>query len=73
MQNAKVKKKKNSATFSVNLPSKTRLVKGILFNLCQIVQQKRKRVLVSLTVFFCLDCVEVHAIQTETFAEKDPS
>ena len=43
MQTAKVKKKKNSSTFSVNMPSKTRLVKGILINLCHIVQQKRKR------------------------------
>ena len=43
--NCKSKKKKNSSTFSVNLPSKTRLVEGILFNLCQlqILQQKRKR------------------------------
>ena len=40
--NCKSKKKKNSSTFSVNLPSKTRLAEGILFNLCQIALQKRK-------------------------------
>ena len=55
------------------MPSKTRLVKGILINLCHIVQQKRKRGFVSLKVFFCLGCVEVPAIQTDTLAEKDPS
>ena len=42
MQTAKVKKR-NSSKFSVNLLSKPRLVEGILFNVCQIVLQKRKR------------------------------
>ena len=39
----------------------------------KLYNKKENGVLVSLTVFFCLGCVELPAIQTDTFAEKDPS
>ena len=39
----------------------------------KLYNEKENGVLVSLTVFCCLGCAEIPAIQTETFAEKDPS
>ena len=54
MHTAKVKKKKNSSTFSV----------------IKLYNKKENGVLVSLTLFFCLGCVEVPAIQTYAVANK---